>query len=237
MKYKLLSALLITVSTFANAGGGFGIGSTRVIFDDNQEQAKFVVNNGTDNSDYLVQSWMDNKGPAGDHAEVTKAPFIITPPLVKSVANSKNELRVVSTGAQTLPQDRESVFWVNVKAIPRVHETASGNSMNIAVKSRIKLFYRPAAVLTKYTQGNNGYEQLTFKYSDHQLVVNNPTPFYVSLFDLKVDGVKVETGYDMVPPKGQVEFSLSDRGENHHKVTWKAINDFGAITEEKAQEL
>ncbi|EOC1853197.1 molecular chaperone [Vibrio parahaemolyticus] len=237
MKYKLLSGLLITLSSFAYAGGGFGIGSTRIIFDGNQEQAKFVVNNGTENSDYLVQTWVDNKGPAENQEEVTKAPFIVTPPLVKSVANSKNELRVVSTGAQALPQDRESVFWVNVKAIPRVHDTASGNSMNIAVKSRIKLFYRPSNVVNEYAEGNDGYEQLMFSYADKKLVIKNPSPFYVSLFELKVDGVKVDTGYDMVPPKGQVQYSLSGKGASHNKVTWKAINDFGAITEEKAQDL
>ena len=236
MKYKLLSGLLITLSSFAHAGG-FGLGSTRVIFDGSQEQAKFVVNNGTENSDYLVQSWVDNKGPAGDQKEVTKAPFIITPPLVKSDANSKNELRVVSTGAQTLPQDRESVFWINVKAIPRVHDTASGNSMNIAVKSRIKLFYRPSSVMAEYQQGNAGYEQLGFSYNNHKLVINNPTPFYVSLFELKVDDVKIETGYDMVPPKGQIQYSLPNNGDSHKKVTWKAVNDFGGITEEKVQDL
>ncbi|EPA1951372.1 molecular chaperone [Vibrio alginolyticus] len=236
MKLKLLSALLITVSSFANASG-FSIGSTRVIFDGNQEQAKFVVNNGTEKSDYLVQTWVDNKGPAGDQKEVEKPPFIVTPPLVKSVAGSKNELRVVSTGALALPQDRESVFWINVKAIPRVHETASGNSMNIAFKSRVKLFYRPSAIVSQFEEGNNGHEQLIFTYSDQQLVIKNPSPFHISLYELKVDGNKVDTGYDMVPPKGMVQYPLSNNGNNHHKVAWKAINDFGAITDEMAQDL
>lgn len=237
MKCKtLISAFMILFSSLTYAGG-FSVGTTRIIFDGNQDQTKFVVSNTTEESDYLVQSWVDNKGVSGEEKETQKAPFLVTPPLVKSEAGTKNELRVVAAGTD-LPQDRESVYWVNVKSIPRVHETRSGNSLNIAVKSRIKLFYRPAMLIEQYPNGSDGFEKISFEYKNDELVVSNPSPFYVSLFELKVDGIVVDTGYEMVPPKGHIAFPISNDTVNHNsKVTWKAINDYGAITEEKEQVL
>lgn len=226
--------ILFSSLTYA---GGFSVGTTRIIFDGSTEQAKFVVSNSTDDNDYLVQSWVDNKGVTGKEKETTEAPFLITPPLVKSEAGTKNELRVIATGTD-LPQDRESVYWVNVKSIPRVHETRSGNNLNIAVKSRIKLFYRPAMLIEKYPNGSDGFAKIKFEYKNDELVISNPSPFYVSLFELKLDGVAIDTGYDMVPPKGHVVFPIHNDTVNHNsKVTWKAINDYGAITEEKEQLL
>ncbi|WP_337220028.1 molecular chaperone [Vibrio parahaemolyticus] len=237
MKCKtLISAFMILFSSLTYAGG-FSVGTTRIIFDGNQDQTKFVVSNTTEESDYLVQSWVDNKGVSGEEKETQKAPFLVTPPLVKSEAGTKNELRVVATGAD-LPQDRESVYWVNVKSIPRVHETQSGNSLNIAVKSRIKLFYRPVSVVEEYPNGSDGFEKITFEYKNDELLVKNPTPFYVSIFELKIDGVVVDTGYEMVPPKGNVIFPVNNEIVSPgSKVTWKAINDYGAITSEKEQTL
>lgn len=40
--------------------------------------------------------------------------------------------------AGDLPVDRESVFWLNVKEIPK--KSAEENVLQIAVRSRIKLF-------------------------------------------------------------------------------------------------
>lgn len=53
---------------------------------------------------------------------------------------------------EPLPADRESLFWMNVKAIPSLDEKlANENTLQIAIQSRIKLFYRPSG-LSAYTE-------------------------------------------------------------------------------------
>ncbi|WP_219558676.1 fimbria/pilus periplasmic chaperone, partial [Klebsiella michiganensis] len=43
------------------------------------------------------------------------------------------------------PQDRETLFWMNVKAIPSMDKSKlSDNTLQLAIISRIKLYYRPA---------------------------------------------------------------------------------------------
>ena len=54
----------------------------------------------------------------------------------------KNLERIVMTGS--LPQGQESLFWLNIKAIPSASKQM--NSLQIAVKTRIKLIYRPEAL-------------------------------------------------------------------------------------------
>ncbi|MCV5920354.1 fimbria/pilus periplasmic chaperone, partial [Escherichia coli] len=75
-----------------------------------------------------------------------KTPFIITPPLFKLDPEKNNILRIVNI-THGLPQDRESVYWVNVKAIPsKSDDSENKNVLQIAVRTRIKLFYRPAGL-------------------------------------------------------------------------------------------
>jgi fimbrial chaperone protein len=51
----------------------------------------------------------------------------------------------LSTTNNQLPQDRESLFWMNVKAIPSMDKSKlSDNTLQLAIISRIKLYYRPA---------------------------------------------------------------------------------------------
>lgn len=46
----------------------------------------------------------------------------------------------------TLPQDRESLFYLNVIDIPPDNPARSGNLLKLAMQNRIKLFYRPQGI-------------------------------------------------------------------------------------------
>lgn len=88
-----------------------------------------------DNIAYLIQSRVDMpEGVSG------RAPFVITPPLFRLDAKQNNILRVVRAGG-ALPGDKESLFWLNVKAIPSAEKKE--NTLQIAIKTRIKLIFSP----------------------------------------------------------------------------------------------
>ena len=105
----LLSAAVIMAS-LSQASAGVIIGGTRVIFDGGKKEASISINNA-DEAPYLIQSWIEM--PEGN---ANKAPFIITPPLYRLNGGQQNIERILITGS--LPQDKESLFWRNIKAIP-----------------------------------------------------------------------------------------------------------------------
>lgn len=102
-----------------------------------------LVNNGSDPS--LVQAWIDD-GDINSTPETANVPFLLSPPVVKVSGNNGQQLRIQKVGA-ALPADRESVFYLNVLDIPPTPENLQGvNTLQLAIKSRIKLFYRPASL-------------------------------------------------------------------------------------------
>ena len=150
--------------------------------------------------------------------------FITTPPLFKLNSQAQNSVRVMLSG-DTLPTDRESVYWLNIKAIPSSSPDAK-NELLIAVKSKMKLFYRPAGLKG---DPSLAYQQLTFSSVGGKLSVHNPSPYSVSLYDIKVNGKQLAKP-PMVLPFQTV--SLPQSAITGGEVSWRAINDFGGITAE-----
>ncbi|WP_162873694.1 fimbrial biogenesis chaperone, partial [Klebsiella pneumoniae] len=54
-------------------------------------------------------------------------------------------LRFIYSG-NGLPQDKETLLWINVQEIPPAPKQE--NVLQVAVRTRIKLFYRPVALKT-----------------------------------------------------------------------------------------
>lgn len=197
------------------------LGGTRLIYDSSQREAAISVSNAQQAVPHLIQSWVEVDGSATD-----KAPFIVTPPLFRLDAGRENTIRVVFSGESALPDNRESVYWLNVKSIPAI-EKSDQNRLLIAVKNKIKIFYRPAALNT--AAAADAWKKLSFSHNLGQLTIANPTPYYVSLFSLKAGSQSIENP-PMVPPFGKV--SVSSLGGT---VTWQAINDFGGVTDKMRQ--
>lgn len=52
--------LLSAISVNSIAAGGFGLGSTRLIYPSDSQQITLNVQNGGANTSYLIQSWVDD---------------------------------------------------------------------------------------------------------------------------------------------------------------------------------
>ncbi|HDR2705895.1 TPA: molecular chaperone [Enterobacter mori] len=208
----LAVALLPLALMTANAG--VIIGGTRVIFEGAKKEATINITN-PDNTPYLIQSWIDMQdGVSG------KAPFIITPPLYRLDGGQKNLERIVMTSS--LPQEQESLFWLNIKAIPSASKQM--NALQIAVKTRIKLIYRPEGLRasTPEEQAN----KLTWQQSGNAIQVNNPTPYVINFNEITLGGRKLDD-VTYVLPGASARFSLPE-GVSGHSLTFKVINDYGS---------
>lgn len=215
-KYLLLSSFLLITSA---AHAGITIGGTRVVYPENKKESSIGIAN-PDNLDYLVQSWVETEDNARE-----KGPFLITPPLFRLDAKQDNVLRIIRTGGN-LPADRESLFWLNIKSIPSSARNENTNTLQIAIKTRIKLLYRPASINGKPEDVTT---QLSWHTQGNQLIVENPTPFYMNFQEIKLDGKKVDK-VTYAKPKAETHFSIPGNITTR-SVSWKIINDYGGISQ------
>lgn len=208
----LAVALLPLALMTANAG--VIIGGTRVIFEGAKKEATINITN-PDNTPYLIQSWIDMQdGVSG------KTPFMITPPLYRLDGGQKNLERIVMTGS--LPQEQESLFWLNIKAIPSASQQM--NALQIAVKTRIKLIYRPEGL--RASTPEEQATKLTWQQSGNAIQVNNPTPYVINFNEITLGGRKLDD-VTYVLPGASARFLLPE-GVSGHSLTFKVINDYGS---------
>ena len=207
---KVLMAGWLLVGAVAHAG--VVTGGTRLIYPGGKKESSLSVTNN-DATPYLIQSWVEtDKGTA---------PFLLTPPLFRLDGEQQTRLRVIYSGG--LPENKESMFWMNIKAIPSSQAKAGTNTLQIAIKTRIKLIYRPKSVTgTPETVT----EQLRWTRSGNTLQVTNPTAFYMNFAEVKIGGAEVKEA-NWVAPGATARFDLP-RG-NTGSLQWKLINDYGGI--------
>lgn len=134
--------------------------------------------------------------------------------------------------ADTLPTDRESVYFLNNLAIPpkkgeKVYQKAVQGGLQFAVNTRIKLFYRPAAI-SDAAAVKAAPEKLTVSAKDKTMTIQNPTPYFITLSQLTVNGKTVQTSKDtMIPPFGNLSVPVSVA---HGSLGYNTIDDRGMTT-------
>ena len=219
LRSGVAAALCLLMTAFSvHAAGGIGLGATRVIYPADALQTSLSVTNSDAKERYLVNSWVENNLGEKDKN------FIVTPPLFVSEAKSENTLRIIYVG-QPLPADRESIFWMNVKAIPSVDKNtvASNNVLQLAILSRIKLFVRPKNLPM---QPEEAVKQLRFSRSGGYLNLHNPSPYYISTVNLKIGNEKLPN--TMVAPKSVAKVAVPANLSG--RISYQTVNDYGAVT-------
>lgn len=213
----MLFALLSVLPLCASAGG-ITLNGTRVIYPQAAKQVSLSVRNTSAESTFLVQSWAEDKD-----GQKTKD-FVSTPPLFTSAPGNENMLRLMFSGGE-LPRDRESLYYFNVKAIPSVDKAAieGKNALILAAVTRIKLFVRPAG-LTPAPEAAPA--QLRFAQNGQQLSIHNPTPYYLTLTNIKAGAQNVAD--TMVSPMSHASVALP--AGSGSDISFSTINDFGAVT-------
>lgn len=211
-----LKALILFLGINHMANAGVVIGATRLIYQGEKKESSLNVTNA-DSRPYLVQSWIE---PATGESS---APFIITPPLFRLDGGNGNRLRVVKTGGN-LPQDRESLYWMDIKTIPASSKSNENkNALQIAIKTRIKLLYRPVGITGTPDDVSN---KLSWSRVGGKLQVNNPTAFYMNFQNVTVGKTKVADA-TWVAPHGTASFTLPAGSSD--TLSWRLITDYGGI--------
>lgn len=175
-------SVLLALFLCSQAQAAITLSSTRVVFEGNKKEASVTVRNmGSD--ELLVQSWLDNNKPGATSASI---PFAVTPPLAHMTAQSRQILRILFKGTG-VPTDKESVFWLNVQEIPKAAE--GENILQLAVRQRIKFFYRPAGLPGAAKEAPEAVSwAIEGQGQSGTLVIKNPTAYHVTLSDIQIKG-------------------------------------------------
>ena len=232
----LAAALLVSGCALFTVHANVIIGGTRVVFPAKDGEVTVRLTNQS-TTPALIEAWIDD-GDAKATPDKVHTPFLITPPLFRMEPNRDQSLRILFTHSeQPLPADRESVFWLNVLEIPpkpNGPQFQGKNYMQFAIRSRLKLFYRPAG-LAGYPA--NAPNELSFKaVSDAgsvTLVVHNPTPYYVTIgqITLTTGGVSHKVNEGMVAPLSDLRLAVPDLKQAPAAgsvIQYDCINDYGA---------
>ena len=91
-------------------------------------------------------------------------------------------MRITRTG-KALAQDKESIFGLTCWKFHLKIRTRKGKSkLNLALRSRIKFFYRPASLKGSFIDGlNNVKWSLVNDAGNVAIVLKNDSPYYLSL--------------------------------------------------------
>lgn len=219
-------ALLALLSTCSSPAciAAVSLDRTRVIYTGSEKSVSLNISNQNTQLPYLAQAWIEN-----EQGEKVVSPLAVVPPIQRLEAGTNSQVKIQGLPELAkLPQDRESLFYFNLREIPP--RSDKPNTLQIALQTRVKLFYRPAAIAPRAGVNDAPWqEQLILTRQQDHYLVSNPTPYYVTLIEaapnLDADGV---TGFQplMIAPRAQLDLGVSSKVLGANPVL-TYVNDYG----------
>ncbi|POP44386.1 molecular chaperone [Superficieibacter electus] len=172
----LACALTALVLLAGRVQASVTIEQTRVVYNASEKAVSLKVINRDKARPYLAQTWLEDQ-----NGNKITSPLMVLPPIQRVDANSTSQVRIQALPATAqLPQDRESLFWFNIREIPP--RSKKENVLQVALHTKVKLFYRPAAIMTLPEQP--WQEKLVVRKVGSELQLENPTPYHITIVNL-----------------------------------------------------
>ncbi|EAM8425036.1 hypothetical protein D6J78_12665 [Salmonella enterica subsp. enterica serovar Abaetetuba] len=216
LKYLLVAASV--TGTIPSVNAAVALDRTRAVFNGNVKSISLNISNENQKVPYLAQAWLED----AQEKKITTGPLVVTPPVQRLEPGAKSMVRVMAPGAAGLPQDRESLFYFNLREIPP--KSKKENVLQIALQTRIKLFYRPAAIVQ--SPDAVWQDKLVLHAENGGYRIENPTPYFITVIGLGGTAAQAENGkFDtvMLSPKS----SLSVKSGTWSSPYLTYINDYG----------
>lgn len=218
---KIITTLLFTFS-FYSPCDNIIVNGTRFIYEENDNEITIQLNNLADRP-AIAQTWLDI-GDSNAAPESIKTPFQVTPPISRLNAKGGQVIRIKLVDNTSLPKDKESLFWLNILDIPPLTKNNSDNVLQLAIRSRFKLFYRPVGL----TDRNTAQEKIIAKKVMNKLILMNPTPYYITIKSIisEKGDILLDSGV-MLLPNSNESIEIGDKFISG-KIIINNINDYGA---------
>lgn len=220
--FSSTTCLLLTTLSVQQAQAAVALDRTRVVFNGGDKSTSLNISNENKQLPYLAQGWIEDA-----QGNKINSPLTVLPPVQRLEPGAKSQLKVQSVPAvNLLAQDKETLFYFNLREIPP--KSDKPNTLQLALQTRIKLFYRPKALAVS-TNAAPWQEQLTLTRQGDKYRVNNPTAYYVTIVDAasSARGASVK-GFEpvMIAPKGSEMLSVGSSALGASPVL-TYVNDYG----------
>ncbi|ELQ6169042.1 fimbria/pilus periplasmic chaperone [Cronobacter dublinensis] len=215
-----LTSVIVSQQAFA----AIALDRTRVVYNGDEKSISLSISNENKQLPYLAQAWIEDA-----QGNKITAPLNVLPPVQRVEAGAKSQVKIqASPAVASLPQDRETLFYFNLREIPP--RSNKPNTLQIALQTRIKLFYRPAAIALDKTQAAQGdwVEKITLTRQGDKYVVSNPTSYFLTIVEgaASVKGKPVSFEPVMVSPKSSAVLEASAAAFGNSPVL-TYVNDYG----------
>ncbi|MFC0225516.1 fimbrial biogenesis chaperone [Serratia aquatilis] len=177
----------LLLSSWAQAG--VMIESSRVVFSAADRERSLLMSNANEYP-VIVQTWVDDGAPNGTPETAGEVPVLPLPGIFRLEPGERKNLRLLATQIKQ-PQDRESLYWLNVYEIPPTDAKLPPgvSAIKVAIRLQLKLFYRPQSLkpavdkLTALQQFSLIRQPGTLK-----LKVENTSPYFATFGAAKISG-------------------------------------------------
>lgn len=218
-----LFCFIFSMSSFAN---NIIVNGTRFIYPGNEKEITVQLTNTADRP-AVAQAWLDT-GDASETPDTIKTPFQITPPISRIEAKGGQNIRIKLMDKGSIPQDRESLWWLNILDIPPMVKGKNGevqNVLQLAIRSRFKFFYRPAGLSSRELAA----EELIVKSNGKNIIIENPSPYFITVTKISVNGdVALNDKTILLEPKSQSIVMLKQAVKAGNNIVINNINDYGS---------
>lgn len=220
--YKFFAPVVVVGALMGSAevNAAVNVDRTRIVMGGEDKSLAITLSNQSKTQPYLAQSWIDD-----DSGKRSETYLLALPPLQRIDAGKKTQVRIMALPATaSLAKDRETLFYFNVREIPP--KSDKENVLQIALQSRLKLFYRPVGLRKK--TNDRVEEKVTITRQKHRLVLNNPTSYYITMGYLGRDNKGSFPGFDslMIAPFSSQGFDAEFSGDT---LSVGYIDDFGGL--------
>lgn len=225
---------LVLAAVSLPASAAVTLQGTRIVHDASKGRDVTVRASNIGQQPAMTQVWIDD-GDSHARPENVRTPFRLPPAeprLLQPRQSQAYRLTYAPGPSQTpLPSDRESVLYFNLLDIPpKPADAADKNLLQFAVRTRVKLFHRPAGLPG---QARDAAAQLQWRAGADGLQVHNPSAYHVTLSTLTLaDGRKVEV--DMVAPGGSALYPLPAGSAMPATVSFQWLDDYGTPRDAEA---
>ncbi len=227
---------VLSMAGMPAANGATYLNVSRVIISEKSGEAQPQLTNAGEQP-VLFQIWID-KGDTAASPEKLEVPFVVDNPVFRLDPGNTRRVRILLDRALlSLPQDRESLFWLNVLEVPASPPVQRSSQVQLAFQSRVKLMYRPAALPGGLDDAVVGQLRFSLRCSaaGASLHVGNPTAFHHTILRVRPGAdVPAQMRDDVLRPGETISVALPSAHPPiapGGAVSFEYINDFGAVIE------
>ncbi|MCK0552120.1 molecular chaperone [Pantoea ananatis] len=216
----IVSLLLMLSATLCQAS--VVLNGTRIIIDGSKNEKTIQFTNAGDQP-ALIQIQAVN--PDAN----STPPFVALPQIFRIAPNAGQTVKVKVT-EKNVPQDRESLFYLDYTELPSVKKgDEDKNKLYLIIKNRVKVIVRPGDLDFSVDRVR---QALSWRIQGHAILLKNASPFYANIRSfVLVKGNNALSWDDAVTLAPFSEQRITLKGHSSlsgYALNAILINDFGA---------